>query len=161
MSEATKPEPVASARELAAHLTSEYQLSTFRHAAETSAARLHACLQAAFAAVGFVNREVKAASRPTAFRDLELDSIVCMQVHSLRLDLLRAFDKIFADFEAGLKATVLKNFNVSEADLTDFVAERTVARCSDRRCKPQKTQYQSYEKFIAEVPSNALLISVP
>ena len=162
MSEAGKKESVDCARELAAHVTSEYQLDTFRDTAETSTARLKASLQAAFAAVGFVNREVKSVSRPTAFLDLELDSIVCMQLHCLRLELLRAFQRIFADFEAGLKTTILKNFNVSEADLRDFAAARSVVDTSSELCaKPPKTRYQSYEKFLADVPSNAPMISVP
>lgn len=161
MSESGKPDPMENVRDLAAYITSGYQLDTFREMAESSASRLKSYLQAAFATVGFVNREVKISSKLTAFLDLEVDSIVCLQLNSLRLELLKSYKKIFADFDLSLKAAILKNFNVSDADLKEFSPFQTLTSCVVPAPKPQRTKYQSYEKFLSEIPSNARLISVP
>ena len=139
--------------DIAKNIQSRYQIDTAREISESLIHKLKKYLQGSIGLIGHINKKVKHSSKISSFLDLELDSIVCRQLFEMKLEVSRSMKKAFGEFEDKLRESIIKSFNVSQEEMAGFSLEKIASASVVPSSKPRPVQYESFEKFLADIPS--------
>ena len=99
------------------NVCSQYQMETVRDVSQALVSKLKKYLHATLCQIVHLNSMVGDSVKVSPFLDLEIDSIVCRSLFSLKVELNRCFKKVFEQFDEEIVAAVSKSFNTSEDEL--------------------------------------------
>ncbi len=149
----------------ATNINSHYQLDSFRDVSESLVGRLKKYLFAALNQIGNLNKLVLESSKTSPFLDLELDSVICRHLFNLKLEVTRAFKKLFEEFDQSLITSITKSFNTNEDEVSKFSLQTLVGpealtrnnlasfMSASNDHKLEHIRYATFDRFVQDIPS--------